>query len=191
MTTKPYGISRATASCASVAHCPMRFGSWSGRRILETRAHRDRGRAFGGGLIFWDTSAVVPLLVDESLSPFARELARSDPRMLVFWTTPIECASVIARREREKAFSRGDAERARAALSAIRSSWSEVLPNEEVRDQVERLLRRHSLRAADAVQLAAALTWARGKPSEHGFACFDARLFDAAHAEGFRTLGPG
>ena len=47
---------------------------------------------------FWDTSAIVPLILDESA---AAPVDRSyDDSMIVWWGTIIEATSAIARRER-------------------------------------------------------------------------------------------
>ena len=46
------------------------------------------------------------------------------------------------------------------------------------------------LKAADALQLAAALTVAEDDPASIGFVCFDTRLNRAAAREGFPILGP-
>ena len=64
-------------------------------------------------------------------------------------------------------------------LQLLRASWSEILPTEEVRDLAEALLIKHSLRAADSFQLAAALVWCGGKPRKRPFICFDVRLAEA------------
>jgi len=50
---------------------------------------------------------------------------------------------------------------------------------------------RHPLRAGDALQPGAALTWARGRPRAHGFLSFDERLATAARREGFDTVALG
>jgi uncharacterized protein len=60
-----------------------------------------------------------------------------------------------------------------------------VLP---VKARAKRLLGVHSLRAADALQLAAALTPVYDDPLGHSFVCLDARLSEARR-EGF-TLFP-
>jgi len=65
----------------------------------------------------------------------------------------------------------------------------EVQPSEEVRQTALRLVRMHNLRAADALQLAAALVWARHVPTGLDFVCMDARLRTAAEKEGFSVLG--
>jgi predicted nucleic acid-binding protein len=137
-------------------------------------------------VIFWDTSAIVPLAVDEPASAAARTLLEADPGILVWWATPIECLSAIARREREGVITPDGADDARKVIAALGESWAEMLASEEVRQHAIRLLLRHPLRAADALQLAAAITWARAAPSDHGVATLDDRLRTAARAEGFR-----
>ena len=46
----------------------------------------------------------------------------------------------------------------------------------------------HPLRAADSLQLAAAIAAADGDPAGVGFVCFDTRLAGAASREGFAIL---
>ena len=54
----------------------------------------------------------------------------------------------------------------------------------------ERLLRVHSLRAAEAFQLAAMIEAGAGDPRELDVVCFDDRLAKAIVREGFRVLEP-
>lgn len=136
-------------------------------------------------MIFWDTSAVVPLLVQEVNTPVAQAVARRDGDLLVWWGTPVEILSAVARREREGGMSAADADTARETIRGLISEWSEVLAGDRVREFASRLLRRHPLRAADALQLGAALTWAQGQPEKRTFFTFDERLAGAARREGF------
>jgi len=139
---------------------------------------------------FWDASAILPLLVDEPIRPRLIELLRQDATMLVWWATPVECASAIARRERDGSMAPADATRSLDRLRRVSAAWNEVLPAASRRDEATRLLRVHPLRAADALQLAAALAGADGEPSALEFVCLDARLADAAAREGLRVI-PG
>jgi hypothetical protein len=72
-------------------------------------------------------------------------------------------------------------------LRALRNGWIEVAPSEEVRQQAQRLLRVHALRAAEAFQLAAALMWA-GRSSDATLVTFDKRLALAASLEAFKLV---
>ena len=142
-------------------------------------------------MIFWDTSAILPLVVDEPASSATRQLLRSDPAMIVWWGTPVECWSAVARRVREQTLSAADAAAVRRTLGALGEAWTEVLASEEVRSHAGRLLLRHPLTAADALQLGAAMTWATGRPSSHPLATLDERLATAAAGEGFSlSLAP-
>jgi hypothetical protein len=51
-----------------------------------------------------------------------------------------------------------------------------------------RLLRVHPLRAADSLQLAAAVVASEGDPGELPFVCLDEKLAQAASREGFVCL---
>lgn len=135
--------------------------------------------------IFWDASGIVPLIVREAWSPVARRVAEDDPRLVVWWGSVVECLSAIGRQERSGALSHSGADEARRVLAAISAGWTEVVPSEEVRGQAGTLLRRHPLRAADALQLAAALIWSEGRPRGHRFMTLDERLASAARGEGF------
>ena len=139
-------------------------------------------------MIFWDSSAIVPLLLTEGGSEELHGALRQDVDMIVWWGTPVEVLSALARAERAHAVPSGDAQLARRALEDLGERWDEVLPSDEVRERAGAGLLRHPLRAADALQLGAALTWARGRPRAHGFLSLDARLAEAARQEGFDVL---
>ena len=109
-----------------------------------------------------------------------------DPEVAAWWGSSIECASAIARLHREAHLNNTDEASARALLTALRRSWFEVQPGDAVRNQALRLLRVHPLRAADALQLAAAIEWS-GTPDGNEFVTFDDRLRETARREGFET----
>jgi len=134
---------------------------------------------------FWDSSAIIPLCLKERASEAIKGLMKGDEDVVVWWTTYIECLSALSRRQREGVLTSGDATKARAVLSALAAAWSEVQPTELVRLRAERLLSIHPLRAADALQLAAALVWAQETPRGLEFVCLDQNLREAALKEGF------
>jgi predicted nucleic acid-binding protein len=135
---------------------------------------------------FWDSSALVPLCLDQPRSAEARTLAGEDAEMVVWWGSAIECASAIARLYRENLLTAAQERAARALLAELGASWFEVQPGSSLRDQAMRVLRLHPLRAADALQLAAALEWS-GPAAGGVFVSFDDRLRSAAEREGFVT----
>jgi predicted nucleic acid-binding protein len=139
-------------------------------------------------LRFWDASAVVPLLVNESQTPTVGALLRQDAGMVVWWATRSECVSALARKRREGAIAPIGQARARVVLHRLSEAWTEILPADEVRARAEALLDEHPLRTADAYQLSAALEWCGGIAAGAGFVCFDERLRTATLAEGFDVL---
>ena len=138
---------------------------------------------------FWDSSAVVPLLLEEAASDRVRGLHERDRDMLVWWGTLIECHSGIARREREGLIQEAHRTEALRALHELSLYWTEVEPVTAVRDVAARLVGTHDLRAADALQLAAALVARAGEPRLLEFVCLDRRLAAAASKEGLSVLG--
>ncbi len=139
---------------------------------------------------FWDTSAVVPLLVEEPEATRAKRLAQEDSAIAVWWATRTECLSALARLRRDERIDAGGEARTRRLLFQLSAVWTEIAPGQRLRERAERLLSVHALRAADAFQLAAALLWSRGKTTGRGFVSFDDRLRAAALREGFDVL-PG
>lgn len=138
--------------------------------------------------MFWDSSAVVPLLVAEDRSAEMAALLRSDRSPALWWGSPVECESALHRRRREDAVSPQALATALARLEDLGEDADVVAPTSQVRRKAGRLLALHPLRAADALQLAAALVWADDTPAGQAFVCLDERLREAAQAEGFDVL---
>jgi uncharacterized protein len=136
-------------------------------------------------LRFWDSSAVIPLTIAEASTEAMRLIAEQDPIMCVWWATEVECVSAIARLEREGALTDTATTAALKRLDLLAEAWNEVQPVAAVRGAARRLLRVHILRAADALQLAAAVVVAEGLPSSLDIVTLDERLAAAARREGF------
>jgi predicted nucleic acid-binding protein len=139
---------------------------------------------------FWDASAIVPLLVREPSTAAVTALRRQDPNLLVWWATPVECASAIARMERLGDLDDAAADLALARLRELAEGWSEVQPLVDVRETARRFVRVHDLRASDALQLAAAFHAAEGRPTSLSVVILDDRLVRAATKEGFEVVKP-
>jgi len=137
---------------------------------------------------FWDTSALLPLLVDEPAREPLLALLEEDSEVLAWWGTPVEIASALARREREELLTADEVTAGLTAARALAEGWHEIVPSDAVRRTAERLLRTHPLRAADALQLAAALIAADHNPGSLEMVCLDQRLRLAARREGFTVL---
>jgi uncharacterized protein len=136
-------------------------------------------------LRFWDSSAIIPLTVTEASTEAVRAIAEEDPVMCVWWGTEVECVSALARLDREGALTEGATTAALERLDLLAEGWNEVQPVAAVRSTARRLLRVHPLRAADALQLAAAVVAAEGQPASLGIVTLDERLAAAARREGF------
>lgn len=136
---------------------------------------------------FWDTSVLVPLCVREQSTDSARELLATY-RLVAWWATRIEMHSALARIARMGLLSADEYVEAKQRAEDLRKSWTEVQPSETVRKLAEGLLDRFPLRAADSLQLAAALTWCRESPQDRAFLCADKQLLEAARRTGFHAV---
>jgi len=133
---------------------------------------------------FWDASALVPLCVPGQAGRGGKELLR-EHGLVVWWGSPVEVSSALLRLERDGYLTGSETQKAADRLDMLRRTWREVQPVGEVRDLAEAQLRLYALRAADALQLAAALVWCRQRPRRRTFVCHDLRLQDAARRAGF------
>jgi predicted nucleic acid-binding protein len=135
--------------------------------------------------MFWDSSSLLPLLLPESRSAALTAAFNDDRHPVLWWVTPVECHSALARITREKQLPRDEVRRVVERLRTIRSRANEIAPSDDIRARAIHLLGVHGLRSADALQLAAALAWCEGQPTGEVLVCTDRRLRDAAKHEGF------
>ena len=138
---------------------------------------------------FWDSSAIVPLLVQEEETGRRKAQLKDDPRMTVWWACRLECSSALNRLGRDGSLDEAGLSRALRDLGTLADGWFEMQPTEELRARAMRLLRVHPLRAADALQLAACLAVCGENPAQMVFLCADARLLAAADKEGLTVPG--
>ena len=137
---------------------------------------------------FWDASAIIPLCIEEQNTPLVQDIAKKDGAIAVWWGSIVECYSAFGRLRREGFLKPAEEAQLFAVLSGLIAAWTEIEPSDDVRDITRRLLQIHPLRAADSLQLAAAIVWADKMPKGHQFVCLDLRLRDAAATEGFTIL---
>ena len=138
---------------------------------------------------FWDSSALVAIAVDEKATRSVRDLSREDPELMVWILSEVEITSALWRRRRANELTeivRADAQR---QMDLTLSNAVTVADVPAVVRRARRLLASHTLRAADAMQLAAALLACEDEPSRLPFVTIDDRLADAAAREGF-TIAP-
>jgi predicted nucleic acid-binding protein len=137
---------------------------------------------------FWDSSALVPLIVRQTSSPRSDEWFGADDQIAIWTLTPVEIVSAVRRLRREGSMTDRAARDAEVRIDELTRASHVVIDVEAVKTGARRLLRLHPLRAADALQLAAALEWAAGAPTGRVLHTLDDRLGRAAQTEGFEVI---
>jgi predicted nucleic acid-binding protein len=129
------------------------------------------------------------LVVHEPTSRTVQEEYAADPALVVWCLTPVEVWSGVYRKRREGVLGTPMIREARQRLDRLALDWLEIDDVRAVATRARRLLETHALRAADALQLAAALVSVRDQPGGVSFVTLDQRLADAAEKEGFEVVG--
>jgi predicted nucleic acid-binding protein len=138
---------------------------------------------------FWDASALVPLCVRQGSSSKATGFY-SNYEIAVWWATPVEIASAMARLLRTSSIQLAEWRAAVKIAATLSDTWSVIEPSLAIRGRAEQLVQRYDLRASGALQLGAALEWCGDEPVGQAFLTFDRRLFQAAMLSGFNAAGP-
>lgn len=136
---------------------------------------------------FWDASALVPLCVNETTSRDARAQLRMF-LPVVWWGTLVEIHSAIRRAHLLGKLNNQEMAKALSRLVLLSRGWREILPDDSLRDLARQLLDAHDLRAADSLQLAAALVWCQHRPARRNFLSADHRLSESARTRGFSVV---
>jgi len=139
---------------------------------------------------FWDSSAIVPLLVLERETERCLRAFQSDQEVMVWTMSKMEVFSALCRRFREGALKEADFYSAKKRMNDFFDMAFEIISVSKVKDRALRLLQVHPLRAADAIQLAAVLVATKEETSRLPVMSFDDKLTQAARREGF-TVNPG
>jgi predicted nucleic acid-binding protein len=136
---------------------------------------------------FWDSSALVPLCANQGTSPQVHVSYRRFS-VVVWWSTFVEVRSAISRLHRNQQITDQDQQGAVNRLRLIATGWREVIPDDNLRDLAVDVLDKYYLSAADALQLAAALTWCQQRPARRTFLTADRRLAEAGRSTGFSVV---
>lgn len=137
---------------------------------------------------FWDTSAILPLCQSEPRSSAVAHLWRQYEQKIVWWGSIVELYSALARLEREKIIVAKQRTAAEKRISRISQTWFTVAPIERVRELAQTFPATFELKAADSLQLAAALVAVREKPNKQEFITGDVKLSVAAASAGFSSI---
>jgi predicted nucleic acid-binding protein len=138
---------------------------------------------------FWDASALVPTFLEEPATAEVQRWQSADPGVVIWMMTRVEVISAIARRKREQPERTVLWQRAIRDFQEAAPTWTEIFDAEAARFHAERIVVDYPLRAADALQLGAALVAADGDPQSLELVTLDRRLAEAARREGFPVLG--
>ena len=149
------------------------------------------------GAFFWDSSALVKRYVAETGTSWVQEITDTSARnaLVVARITWVEVQSALARRQREGSLT---TEQVADSIRAFRYDWDVqylvVDLDQPLAERAGQLVRKHALRAYDAVQMAAALlvqpSFANSMHTLLTFVASDDRLLTAAQAEGLQTDNP-
>ena len=136
-------------------------------------------------MAFWDSSALVPLCVNEPRSVLAGHFWKTLPQKFVWWETSVEICSALARLERENKIASVHRSRAERRLEILEKVWTEIQPDYRIKELARKFPVAYGLKAADSFQLAAALVWCRELPKNKDFVSGDGKLLKAAADAGF------
>lgn len=134
---------------------------------------------------------MLPLFSEEEFSELVTSLLEEDPDVVAWWGTWLECSVAVSRLRRENKLTEAGEEESRATLDELATDWLEIEPANELRLLAMLVSKAHPLKAADCLQLAAALRWCGGDAKDTGFMCLDDRLRRAAEDEGFHVQPGG
>lgn len=137
---------------------------------------------------FWDTSALVPLIVDEPATPAMRRVLARDADVVVWMLTSVELLSTLGRLGRMSPELADLLPGVRLEAMDLFKQWAVVGHIEGVRRRAERLVGVHPLAAADAMQLGAALIASDDRPETLDIVTLDQPLARCAQLEGFRVI---
>ena len=137
---------------------------------------------------FWDSSALVAIVVNERTSGRIRQISNEDQERAVWVLSEVEVLSGLWRRSRARELTDGARESALRDIDVILGNATVIDDVPAVTERARRVLALHPLRVADALQLAAALVACDDKPAQLPFVTLDDRLAEAARHEGFQVL---
>ncbi len=137
---------------------------------------------------FWDTSAIVPLCCFQSSTAKAQNVRRRFKISIVWWATTVEVHSSVDRLHREGILLPQEAQKALLDWGKISKRAGQIMPDDDLLQLAVSMPAKYNLRAADSLQLAAALVWCNERPRNRPFVCADTRLSEAASNAGFNVI---
>jgi predicted nucleic acid-binding protein len=83
---------------------------------------------------YWDSSAIMPLLLLEQSSAAMKDVFSRDRTVFAWWAAEVECVSALARVERERRLNPDDLAFAYRRLQVFCASWYVIQPNEALKE---------------------------------------------------------
>lgn len=136
-------------------------------------------------IIYADSSALAKLLIEEDGSDAIGILATLADGVVTAASSRVETFAALAAAHRDGRLDSVAFEDAKGEAANLFADMSLVAIDEALLDRACSLAELHSLRAYDAVQLSALLTY---RPEDLTFACFDGALKAAAASEGYAVF---
>jgi predicted nucleic acid-binding protein len=136
---------------------------------------------------FWDSSSLVPLCTTQASSAQAQQLVK-EYSIVAWWSTPIEVASAIQRLTRTGEITQQESMTAYQRRKKLLRACREIQATETVREQAEVLIQNYPLKAADALQIAAAWVWTMGDPAGSTLISGDRQVLTVAKDLGFTAI---
>jgi hypothetical protein len=133
---------------------------------------------------YWDSSALIPLCVPQPQSIRAIALYENY-EVVTWWVTKVEMISGLTRLDRMGQISHDQFLLGKQLAGEIEQDWIPVGSSASIAQSACALLEAHPLRAADALQLAAAFEASDRKPRGYVFVTADQRQAKAARQSGF------
>lgn len=136
-------------------------------------------------IAYFDTSAIVPLLIDEPGTSRSREVWVAAERLVSVRLARVEASAALAQAMRSGRISRPQHRSSAAALDPLLDQLELVDVDDDLVRRAADVAESRSLRAYDAVHLAAALTVAS---EDLVFVAGDRPLLGAAEASGINAV---
>lgn len=136
-------------------------------------------------IVYFDTSAFVPLLVEEVGTPVATRLWRDATQAVSSRLIVVESAAAIAMGLRSGRLSDSEHDMLQENAARLRHDLTLVEAYADIVEDAAELAARHGLRGYDAMHLATAT---RVRARDVLFASGDRQLLQAGHEEGLTTL---
>lgn len=141
-------------------------------------------------MMYWDTSALIKLFVEEPGTAQVTALFDRDPDVVISKMGFAEAHCALARRWREKSFKKRDYQLTVKRWNVLWKNYLVVELSDEVVYECERLVKEYPLRALDAIHLSSAIFFKKNTGLNLSFVCADLKLLEAAEAEGLGIIHP-